>query len=185
LFRVVFLESAGGLEDPLARLGLTSLFGFFDRGGIDMPASVRIAIAAIGALFATNFGLLALVLASGLVSPLLILNLGVTGLVLWGLLRRHRLAWQWGRVLSLFSAIVTTLAMVVDLLVDEIAIASGWLYWLLVFQVVCLYLTFVALGRSSAFEHFDLICPECSKPTKKAANFWFTRARCRACGHTW
>lgn len=150
-----------------------------------MPASVRFAVAAVAVLVATNFGLLALILLGGMVSPLLILSLVLTSLVLWGLLRRHRLAWQWGRVLALFSALMNTAVLFLDFMVEDIVIASGWLFWVFVFQVVCLYSVFFALGKSTALEYFNLLCPLCQKATKRAANFWFTRARCKACDHVW
>lgn len=43
----------------------------------------------------------------------------------------------------------------------------------------------VALGRESSLEHFNLICPLCRAPTRRAADFLFNKAKCPGCGHIW
>lgn len=104
-------------------------------------------------------------------------------LVLGGLLARRRLAWLWGRSLSLLLALVEAVALGGILLQGApstpatLAVLGG---------VAAAFLAAaVALGRRSALAWFDLVCPACLTPSRMGADFLFRQARCRKCGNVW
>jgi hypothetical protein len=82
-----------------------------------MPGSVMAAIAALGLMLALELGMHLLVLVIGNLQPAqlgqllgrLAFSVIVGGLILWGLIAGHRLAWQWGRVLGLLGALLMLL----------------------------------------------------------------------------
>ena len=43
----------------------------------------------------------------------------------------------------------------------------------------------IALGRSSALEFFELVCPSCGTVARRGKDFLFRQARCGKCGHVW
>src|SRR5262249_58456430 len=81
-----------------------------------MPPSVVLAVAALCVLFVLELALAGLALTVAQRDQLpralgqLIGAFAVGGLVLWGLLVGHRLAWQWGRLLGSIAAVVYLLA---------------------------------------------------------------------------
>jgi hypothetical protein len=142
----------------------------------------------------------------------LVLTIGIPWWFVLGMMKGKRLAWHWGRYLALFGAVVRTIASLAFVILahtdDAEGIAllpSGPIGWLVVktygdhilelFAIVFFtldigttiagYVLFVALGNKRALAHFDLICPECNTRTTKGTDFFFTKARCRACQHTW
>jgi hypothetical protein len=146
------------------------------------------------------------------VMALIVLALVVMLWFVRGLMKCDRLAWFWGRYLMLFGAVVRTILMVAfgvmasqqgaegvamlpsgaigALLAAEyggtILPIFGVLFFLVDLTVtIAGYVGFSTMGSKKSLAHFDLICPECNTMTKKAADFLFKRAQCRACKHTW
>ncbi|MEI7704862.1 MAG: hypothetical protein WCK73_09705 [Deltaproteobacteria bacterium] len=104
----------------------------------------------------------------------------VMGVLVWGIARGYRLAWLWGRWLTLFLA-ATVLAGL------GLGFWKGELPWrlaavMLAGLVLPLVTTSIALGRRSAFEWFALRCPGCGKVTGRGNDFLFREARCGKCG---
>lgn len=107
----------------------------------------------------------------------------VAVLVLGGILGRRRLAWLWGHYLSLVLAALSAISLGVQL----------WRGWPLFHETtlfvassaVCLAVASAALGRRSALEYFDLVCPSCLTPSRVGNDFLFREARCRKCGNVW
>jgi hypothetical protein len=51
--------------------------------------------------------------------------------------------------------------------------------------VIPLAATSIALGRPSAVEWFDLLCPKCGTAAGRGKDFLFRQARCASCGNVW
>ena len=107
----------------------------------------------------------------------------VLGVLWWGILRGYRLAWLWGRYLTLFLALLVAISVGVGLW-------KGQLPWriaavLAVGMVVPLATTSMALGRPAALRWFDLYCPRCQAPAARGKDFLFRQARCAACKNVW
>ncbi len=104
----------------------------------------------------------------------------VLGVLRWGIARGYRLAWLWGRYLTLFLGAVVAVGLGVGLWRGEVPrrIAAVMAFGL----VLPLLTTAVALGRPSALRWFDLYCPGCGKATGRGNDFLFREARCKACG---
>ncbi len=100
----------------------------------------------------------------------------VGALLLWGILVRNRLAWQWARLGAGLRAILGTVAIAknaADILSSE---SIGILlviipYWTVVFS----------MGSKSAKTYFNLVCPSCGQLRGRAADFFFRRAKCGPC----
>lgn len=107
----------------------------------------------------------------------------VMAVLLWGIGRGYRLAWLWGRYLTLILALTV-------LLLGGVGVWKGELPWKMAAVlgaglVVPLLAAWAALGRPSARAWFDLFCPGCKVPTSRGKDFLFREARCPACGKTW
>jgi hypothetical protein len=149
------------------------------------PGSVRVALGAL----VVAIGLLAWMTtaaarAGGGPGWVQIAFAGLVGLLLLaGVATRQRLAWQWGHALPFFLALLQAAALAVEVYrrralplpfgpvsaVVTLALLAAW--W--------------SLGRPSALAWFDLLCPECGKPSRLGADFLFRKARCRSCGNVW
>jgi hypothetical protein len=163
-------------------LGLTA----FGRGGSHMPASVIVAASAVFVIVCFNLLSVLGGLLTGEVPPVAVVGTVVGVLVLIGFLRRDRMAWQWGRLVSLLGLLFY--ALMFPLMLTELDEAPFFFLVLTVLVgtgIVLRLALFISLGRRSAKEHFRLRCPECGNGWGKAADFWFNQARCRACGHVW
>ena len=104
-------------------------------------------------------------------------------LLMAGLARGARLAWLWGRWLTLLLAVVMAAAIVAGAVRGElgpatIASALGGI-------ALPLLVAGLALGRPSAFAFFDLVCPTCDARTGLGADLLFRQARCRRCDNVW
>jgi hypothetical protein len=107
----------------------------------------------------------------------------VMGLLVWGIARGYRLAWLWGRYLTLFLAGMVLVAMGIGLYRREVP--WTWAVALGLGLVAPLLGTSIALGRPSAIRWFDLYCPKCKVAASRGNDFLFREARCRACGEVW
>jgi hypothetical protein len=127
-----------------------------------------------------------LALLFGRVSPLsVLLPVAVALLILIGIIKGQRLAWQWGRLLGLLGAVVLTLTAIMAALRipdQPLMLINAVLIGL---QGVPLFPMFFALGTMGAKEHFGVICPACGKSRVKGGNFLFTKVICRQCNHEW
>ena len=151
------------------------------------PTSVTVATVAVGVLLGLSvLGALGN-LAQGAVVPA-VFQILIPGLVFAGVVKGHRLAWQWGRIVAMLSAVLTPLASMAFYLgnkSDPHPFMGITLIISTTFCVVLLLAVFFALGRPSAKAFFGLVCPKCGQPTSKAADFFFNKARCRECDYTW
>jgi hypothetical protein len=104
-------------------------------------------------------------------------------LLLVGLFRRARLAWLWGRWLTLLLAVVMASALAVAAVRGEARpVVVGLAFAGLVLPLVA---ASVALGRPSAYEWFELVCPSCAARSGSGADLLFRQARCRKCDAVW
>ena len=106
----------------------------------------------------------------------------VWALLAMGLLRGSRLAWLWGRYLTLVLAASLVARVVVGLARREFEF--GVLAVSLTLAVP-LIVTGFALGRPSAYAYYGLVCPACGSRTGLGADFLFQKARCRRCRNVW
>jgi hypothetical protein len=108
---------------------------------------------------------------------------GLFGLLLLGIVRGHRLAWMWGRYLTF------VLALLVLVIAGGAALKGGaagaYVAMLILGLAAPLFAVSFALGRRSALEWFDLVCPECGMAAARGKDFLFRQARCGKCRHVW
>ena len=181
------------------------------ENSIGMVFAYHFAAGVLALVVLPDLGLLEGALLWGVLA-LIVLALVVMIWFVRGLMKCDRLAWFWGRYLMLFGAVVRTILMVAfgvmasqqgaegvamlpagaigALLAAEyggtILPIFGVLFFLVDLSVtIAGYVGFATMGSKKSLAHFDLICPECNTMTKKAADFLFKRAQCRACKHTW
>ncbi len=107
----------------------------------------------------------------------------VMGVLVWGIARGYRLAWLWGRYLSLFLSAMVLVSVGFGAWKREIP--WTWAAVLLGGLVLPLVVTSVALGRATALAWFDLVCPRCRTASSRGNDFLFRTARCRNCGEVW
>ncbi len=107
----------------------------------------------------------------------------VMAVLVWGIARGYRLAWLWGRYLTLFLSAMVLMSMGMGLWRKEIP--WTWAAALAFGLVLPLAVTSVALGRPGAIAWFGLVCPACQVPTNRGNDFLFRKARCRNCGEVW
>jgi len=147
-----------------------------------------VAITALSVMFVLRTGMSIIALIAGTASPmLLVLTTVLSALILIGMCKGHRLAWQWGRILGLLGAILL-------LMITLTALASMGIRTIGEFVVVtmavgvpaaALFTMFFSIGTHSARRYFGLVCPSCGSMKCKAADFFFTKARCATCGSEW
>ena len=109
----------------------------------------------------------------------------VAVLILVGILKGHRLAWQWGRIFGLIGAVWLTLASIIILLQvpgNPEALLGAIVIGM---QGIPLFFVFFALGSAEAKEYFRLICPSCAESKPKGGDFFYNKAICKQCGTTW
>jgi hypothetical protein len=151
-----------------------------------MEKSIIVAVVSVSIMVVARIIMGLLALSSGEVSPIrIIIPIALAVLILVGIIKGHRLAWQWGRMLGLLGGIILTLA-AVGVFANaaehpELILFGG----LLALQGVPLFPMFFALGSDGAKEHFRVICPNCGKSKVKSGDFLFTKAVCRECNTAW
>ena len=143
-----------------------------------------VATAALGVVTAVQAALALLLARGGQVGWGQFLFAAVLAvLLLAGLVRGSRLAWMWGRWLSLFLAALVLARAVLAVIRGE---SVPWLTAVVVGGMAApLLAAGIALARPSAIAFYGLVCPLCDSPTRLAADFLFRKARCRACGNVW
>ena len=109
-----------------------------------------------------------------------IFQIGVSALILLGLIRGHALAWQWGRVIPVFIAVVVTAGLVV-----EEGGRSPFLLGVAAIPIALFLSLPILLSYRSSRVWFGLKCPQCSEVRARGASFLFNKRRCRACDHIW
>jgi hypothetical protein len=114
--------------------------------------------------------------------PSTLFTLAVGWAIISGYWNGHRLAWQWGRLLTLISVFVLA-----GVIVPKV-VAAGTLTPDLIQPVVASLVVIVAgllLGGKAARTYFRLYCPNCGSGKVKAADFEFHQAKCKQCGRIW
>src|SRR5512142_1177950 len=138
------------------------------------PLSVWVALCALGVVIVAQIALALRFARSGEVGWGMYAFAGVLWAVLVaGLARGARLAWLWGRYLTVMLGIVMMATV-------AFAAARRQLDWTVALGLgaiaLPLFTAGIALGRPSAFAFFDLVCPECSARTGLGADFLFHQA---------
>ena len=161
-----------------------------------MPASVVVAIVAMSILLALELALGILSLVAGTLNPeqlgraliQVISTIVIGGLILWGLIVGHRLAWQWGRVLAMLGAVLAVILAIITFAApaNDFTPAARFILGGVAFIASgCLFTITFSLGTRPAKEYFRLRCPSCGRFTSAAADFFFNTAKCKRCGNKW
>lgn len=153
----------------------------------DRPVSVVVAILCTALLLVARAANAAIQIQEVLATPAYLVpfaaSLGLGGLILLGLWNGHRLAWQWGRLVSVLGFIL--FGIITAMTFSRPAELHPLISLLFFFHCAPLLVLFLALGRQSSREYFRLRCPTCGTMTTQSADFLFSRARCRACNGIW
>jgi hypothetical protein len=107
-------------------------------------------------------------------------SLLIPTLLLYGFVKGHRLAWQWGRIAGFVGAGLVVGVAVLSAVGGRFSPAVAAVFTLTVGAP--LLAIAVLLGRPPARAWFKLVCPACQGRNVRAADLLFSRARCRACG---
>lgn len=150
-----------------------------------MNKSIIVAVLSVSMMVVARIIMAALVLLNGHFPLPVLLPIVVAILILIGIVKGQRLAWQWGRLLGLVGAIILTLSAVgaAMRIPENPTLVIGTI--LLAMQGIPLFPLFFVLGTKEAKEHFRVICPQCGKSRVKGGNFLFTKVLCRVCGAEW
>ena len=100
-----------------------------------------------------------------------------------GLARGARLAWLWGRHLTLILGAMMVFTVLLALI--RSGLQASVMAIALLGLALPLFVAGLALGRPAAYRFFDLVCPACDTRTGTSADFLFRRARCRKCQNVW
>jgi hypothetical protein len=150
-----------------------------DRPTGPMPGTV-VAVIVLVSLF------LLVELIAALANPVsAAIGIGISALILVGLVRRHALAWQWGMIMPILAALFT-LVTFLGVLAGAPMVGAALLSLVFMFLILAVEISIpvlLTLRRSRLY--FGLQCPECKSMKVKAASFLFTSMKCRACKHVW
>ena len=148
------------------------------------PIPVIVAVAALGLLVALQVYLTVAFARAGETGWAMYAAAALLwALLVVGLWRRSRLAWLWGRYLTLVLGVAVAARLTLGVVRGEVArplLAAAALGLCLP-----LFAAGIALGRRSVQAWFDLVCPSCGTPTSLGADLRFRQARCRRCGARW
>lgn len=109
-------------------------------------------------------------------------SLIIPALLLYGFVKGHRLAWQWGRIAGLVGLGVALVVPVLVLLGARDARGSQAVIAFTAIGIgVPLAVIALLLGRPEVRDWFRLTCPVCQGRSVRSADFLFTKARCRGC----
>lgn len=125
-------------------------------------------------------------LATVIGSPLwLIIRLLISAVILVGLIRGHALAWQWGMIMPILSALFIGTSLTLLLSRHGLSLASSLVALMLVALLIGHLAVPILLSIRSSRVFFGLQCPSCGQVKGRAANFLFSKRRCRACHTVW
>jgi hypothetical protein len=149
---------------------------------IDMPASVKATVSIVVALaFMVGYG----AVVQGTVAWG---QLGLIGLLLWGIFRRKALAWQYLRMIGVLAFVAGACANVSSLMnsrslgdprASVVAVGVSFLM-----TALCL-LPVVLVSTEKARRYFGLLCPACGSAKVKASDFLYREKLCKTCRRAW
>jgi hypothetical protein len=148
------------------------------------PTSVWIAVAALAVVIALQAALAWFYARGGNVGWWrFAFAIALFAALIAGLVRGRRLAWLWGRFLTLVLGVVMVASVAAGVARHELpglvaAIAVGGV-------ALPLFGASFALGRPASHEFFGLVCPACGQHSSFGADFLFRKARCRRCHTEW
>lgn len=148
------------------------------------PAPVLVALAALTVLVGLQAYLAVSFARAGEVGWPMYAAAGLLwALLVLGLWRGSRLAWLWGRYLTLVLGVAVaarlTFGVVRHELETPVLLAASLALCLPLFTAG------IALGRRSVHAAFDLVCPACGTSTSLGADLLFRKARCGTCKQVW
>jgi hypothetical protein len=114
-----------------------------------------------------------------------VIFLSISLLILFGFFKKSRLAWQWGTILSFlngFVLLICSMEVITHLFSAHVITLIGFINLL---DSVFAFTIAGSLWKRSSLEYFGLVCPQCGKTTRKAADFFFKKAKCIACNLAW
>jgi hypothetical protein len=150
-----------------------------------MPVSVIVAAVALWVIVGCNILAAVGSIIVGDVQPVPVVGTIVGLLVLVGFLKRDRLAWQWGRITSLFGVLIYGAFLPFVLAAQEEILLFAIVVTVFVGAGFALRLALlISLSMRSAKEHFQMFCPECGR-LGRAADFLYDKAKCPSCDHVW
>ena len=177
-----------------------------------MPGSVMLAMVCVGIFVALNGLVFLMVTGFGGAGGPEVLIIGgpllIGVLVLIGLIRRWKLARQWGRIMGLLGAVLASLGLA-SMIFSTISFYFGTGFygnneifndpdtrWLLARSMLMgmafnsiptalLWTMFFALGRPTALAYFRIYCPRCKSKRTRPANFLYSKSRCKECRAIW
>jgi hypothetical protein len=151
---------------------------------VSVPLAVKLAAGAVGIAVAVQAAL-ALLLADTRQAGWAMWGFAglLWTLILVGLLRRSRLAWLWGRYLTIILGAVLVVTTVSRYLEHAIGVELLAIYTLGLGAP--LLAAGLALGRPSVYPFYGLVCPTCGASTGLGDDLLFRRARCRKCKAVW
>jgi hypothetical protein len=151
-----------------------------------MKKPIIIAVVSVCTMVTARIVMGGLALLHGRVSLLaILLPIVVALLILIGIIKGHRLAWQWGRLVGLLGAIILTLSAYGAFVRIPVRPEMLIVAILMALQGIPLFPLFFALGTVAAKEHFRVICPSCGGSKVKGSDFLFTKVTCRNCNAQW
>lgn len=153
-----------------------------------MSRSVLIAAVCLGIVLLSRGVLAAMAVVEGTVSPgVAFAPLGLGVLIVFGMVKGHRLAWQWGRLLGLVTAALVFISAITVWAALEDTAGREAAFWAVFLggQGAALMVMYFTLGTSGAREHFRLVCPQCGSRKVRAADFIYSKAKCRKCKNRW
>lgn len=151
-----------------------------------MPTSIIIAVISLSILMALRLIFSFLSVISGTASILYIISpIVISALILVGIIKGHKLAWQWGRILGIIGAVLLTWVTILVFASEDPLSRKVFEGTILLIEAISLYVVFFAIGTKEAKKYFRLICPQCGAGTSTAGDFLFTKAVCKKCNHKW
>jgi hypothetical protein len=149
-----------------------------------IPLAVWIAIAGLAVVIVLQVALALLFAHGGQVGWAMYAFAALLwALLLMGLCRGSRLAWLWGRYITVILGAVVSAAVVLGFIRHEVG--PTVLALSLLGLALPLFAAGFALGRPSAYAFYALVCPTCGARTGLGADFLFRQARCRICKTVW
>lgn len=106
-------------------------------------------------------------------------SLLIPALLLYGFVKGHRLAWQWGRIAGFVGAGLVLAVAVLSAMNQRFSPVVAAAFTAAVGAPLAVIA--LLLGRDEARAWFKLVCPACQGRAVRSADFLYTRARCRGC----